>query len=183
MTSSSVILLLGLASSVATDTSTVSFSRDIRPILADRCFACHGPDAETREAELRLDQATGPEGSHASAIQPGSPSDSELWHRITSDDEDVRMPPPSAHTLPLTEEEQQLIRRWIESGAKYEGFWAFLPPQKPALPTVENAAWSDQPIDLFVLRKLESVGLQPAEEADLRRRVQLGQTQKTTDDQ
>lgn len=146
----------------------VSFDRDIRPLLSNRCFACHGPDAESREAGLRLDQAGGDEGAIGFVITPGSIEDSEMWYRITSDDESEIMPPPDSHLKPLSEKELDLIKRWIESGAEYEGFWAFKPASLPAAPAVKNKSWSDQPIDLHVLRKLESMGRSPAEEADLR---------------
>jgi hypothetical protein len=151
----------------------VSFSRDIRPLLSDRCFACHGPDEQQRKASLRLDQADGSDGAYRSeggsvAIVPGSADDSELWYRIISDDEDQVMPPPEAHKKPLSEQEQQLVRQWIEAGAPYEDFWAFVPPKQPEPPAVKNHSWSQQEIDLHVLHKLELLGLGPAEEADKR---------------
>ena len=153
----------------------VSFNRDIRPLLSDRCFHCHGPDAGDRQAGLRLDQADGPEGSHEFAIEPGSPEDSELWDRITTADPDLVMPPPDGHKKPLSKEEKQLIRRWIEQGAAYESFWAFVPPAMPDLPPdIEGA-----PIDRFVRRKLAQEGLAPAPQADKRtliRRLSLDLT-------
>ncbi|WP_442512236.1 DUF1553 domain-containing protein [Novipirellula sp. SH528] len=151
-----------------TPTADVTFDRDIRPLLSSRCFACHGPDAESREAGLRLDQAHGDEGAIGIAIEPGSIDDSELWNRITTDDESMRMPPADSHLKPFSKKEQQLIRAWIESGADYEDFWAFAPPQRPKTPVVKYKHWSEQPIDLFVLRKLEANGMSPAEEADPR---------------
>lgn len=157
----------------------ISFNRDIRPLLSKRCFACHGPDPESREAGLRLDQPDGEEGAIGFVIKPGSVEDSELWNRVTSDDESVMMPPPESHLKPLSEKELGLVKRWIESGADYEGFWAFEPPVKPPLPAVKHASWSQQPIDLHVLQKLESVDRSPAPEADLRtliRRVTLDLT-------
>lgn len=146
----------------------VSFNRDIRPLLSNRCFACHGPDAESREAELRLDRPDGDEGAIGFVIKPGSVKDSELWNRVTSDDESVIMPPPDSHVKPLNEKERGLIKRWIESGAKYEGFWAFERPVKPVSPVVRNTSWSKQTIDLLVLRKLETIDRSPASEAELR---------------
>jgi hypothetical protein len=143
----------------------ISFNHDIRPLLSSRCFACHGPDAESREAGLRLDQADGDEGAHGYAIEPGSVEDSEIWNRITSDDESEIMPPPDSHLKPLDDNERELIKRWIESGARYEGFWAFEPPTKPATPTVADDSWSDLPIDQHVLKKLESVNRIPSDEA------------------
>ncbi|TWT87027.1 DUF1553 domain-containing protein [Neorhodopirellula pilleata] len=146
----------------------VSFDRDIRPLLSSRCFACHGPDAETREAGLRLDVATGDEAAIGFAIQPGSVEDSELWNRITSDDDSMLMPPPESHLKPLSAKEQELIRIWIESGAEYDAFWAFEPPTKSAPPEVQDPAWSNHPIDSHVKKKLESIGRRPSVDADPR---------------
>lgn len=162
------VIAVSVTASLASGGSAISFNRDIRPILADKCFACHGPDAEGRQADLRLDQSGGPDGAYAFAIQPGSVEESELWHRIISDDEDEQMPPPDSHKTPLSEHERQLFKQWIEAGANYESFWAFRTPQLPTLPAAEDTTWSDQPIDLFVLRKLRSNGLEPAAEADPR---------------
>ncbi|TWT75186.1 DUF1553 domain-containing protein [Allorhodopirellula solitaria] len=153
--------------SPATDTA-VSFGRDIRPLISEKCFACHGPDAESREAGLRLDMPDGDEGALNYAIEPGSPEDSEVWNRISTDDDEMRMPPTDSHLEPLTAEEQSLIRRWIEQGGEYEQFWAFSPPSAPEIPTPENSTWSDSPVDAFVLNQLEKKGLQPASQADPR---------------
>ena len=160
----------------AQDGSSLSFNTQIRPILSDRCFSCHGPDAESREAGLRLDQADGDEGAHANAIVPGSIEDSELWRRVNSDDESETMPPPEAHKPSLSKPELTLVKQWIEGGAKYDDFWAFQPPKKSTAPVVENKAWSNRPIDLYVLSKIESLRLKPAPQAKLRqliRRVSL----------
>ncbi|WP_231616114.1 PSD1 and planctomycete cytochrome C domain-containing protein [Novipirellula artificiosorum] len=146
----------------------VSFNRDIRPLLSDRCFACHGPDAESRESGLRLDQPGGDEGAIGFVIEPGSVADSEMWNRITTDDESEIMPPPDSHLKPLSKQELSLVRRWIESGAEYEGYWAFEPPALPDVPVVKDPSWSEQTIDLHVLKKLESMGRLPAAEADSR---------------
>ncbi len=162
----------------------VSFSHDIRPLLADRCFACHGPDSRQRKAGLRLDRASGDDGAYrtrkgTTAIKPGSLEESALWYRITTDDPDERMPPAEAHKKPLSAGEQELIRRWIEGGAPYEKFWAFVTPEMPPAPVVENREWSDQRIDLHVLARLERAGLTPSPEADRRtliRRVTLDLT-------
>ncbi len=162
-----VSLLLACGNHVsAQDNTGVSFHRDIRPVLADRCFACHGPNAESRQGELRLDRADGSEGAYENAIEPGSVDNSELWQRIISDDPDYRMPPPVAKKPSLTKQEQLLFKQWIESGAEYKGFWAFEPPRKPAAPLVDHPRWSRQDIDLLVLEKLESIGMTPSEEAD-----------------
>jgi hypothetical protein len=151
----------------------VSFNRDVRPILSDRCFSCHGPDAHERKGHLRLDQPDGEEGAYRTrkgftAIAPGSLEKSELWYRITTTDEEEVMPPPKAHKKLLSKDEQELVKRWILAGAPYDRFWAFVPPTEPELPSVKNSEWSDQPIDLFVLKKLEEKGLTPAAEADKR---------------
>ena len=151
----------------------VSFNRDVFPILSDRCFACHGPDAHDRKAKLRLDRSDGEDGAYrthddVTAIKPGSLKDSELWYRITTDDADDLMPPAKAHKKPLSKEEQAIIKRWIEAGAPYERFWAFVPAKKPEIPKVKDRAWSKRPIDRLVLAKLESLNLQPSSEADKR---------------
>ncbi len=146
----------------------VSFNRDIRPLLSKRCFACHGPDENSREAGLRLDEPDGDEGAIGFAIEPGSIEDSEMWDRITSDDEDLIMPPPDSHLEPFDEKELELVKRWIESGAEYESFWAFQAIAPPIKPEVENGSWSQQPIDGYVLRALESIGNSPSAQADPR---------------
>ena len=151
-----------------TPEQNVSFNRDVRPLLSNRCFACHGPDAETREAGLRFDLPNGDEGAIGYAIEPGSIKESEMWNRITSDDEDDVMPPADSHLEPFSKDELDLIKRWIESGAKYENFWAFEKPKKSAMPKVENKTWSTQLVDLHVLKKLESLGMTPSAEADAR---------------
>ncbi len=159
------LVLTCAAYASAQDQTAVSFNRDIRPILSDRCFACHGPNDQSRKAGLRLDRADGPEGAYEIAIEPGSIEDSELWQRIISADADYQMPPPIANKPTLTKGEQELFRNWIESGARYEKFWAFEPPRKtPA--EVENTDWSQEPIDLYVLAKLESAGMTPSPQAD-----------------
>ena len=163
-----VTLLIFLIGSSALSAQDISFDRDIRPLLSSRCFACHGPDAESRAAGLRLDQPDGDEGAVGYAIEPGSVDDSEMWNRITSDDESDIMPPPESHLQPFNEKELNKIRQWIESGAQYEGFWAFQTPSAPSLPNVKNASWSKQPIDLHVLKKLELNKRSPAPEADPR---------------
>jgi len=151
----------------------VSFNQDVFPILSDRCFACHGPDSHDRKAKLRLDQADGEDGAYrthdgVTAIKPGSIKDSELWYRITTDDADDLMPPAKAHKKPLSKAEQAIIKSWIEAGAPYERFWAFVPAKKPEIPKVKDSSWSKHPVDLQVLAKLESLGLKPSPEADKR---------------
>ncbi|HLX90985.1 MAG TPA: PSD1 and planctomycete cytochrome C domain-containing protein [Puia sp.] len=152
----------------------ISFNFDIRPILSDKCFKCHGPDANHRQAHLRLDirdSAYAPlkETKGAYAIVPGKPAESELLKRITSSDITYMMPPPEAHLSMLTDREKKLFAKWIEQGAKYERHWAFTQPVKAALPAVQNAAWPKNEIDHFVLHKMEQQGLAPNEEADKER--------------
>ncbi|MFN9750176.1 MAG: DUF1549 domain-containing protein, partial [Planctomycetota bacterium] len=142
----------------------LSYNRDVRPILTDNCFACHGPDSAARQADLRLDKREAAVDS--GAIEPGEPDSSQVVERIYSTDPDLVMPPPSSHKQ-LTEEQKQTLRTWIAEGANYEAHWSLIPPQKPILPAVKNNAWVRNPIDVFVLAKLESLGLQPATEADL----------------
>jgi hypothetical protein len=161
-----------IAPSAASATSDpVRYDRDIRPLLSDRCFKCHGPDAAARKAELRLDQfksATAEmdgEGGYQ-RIAPGNPEASELWARITSDDPKEQMPPPGSNKRPLSAEEKDLIRRWIAEGARYEPHWSFVRPEKPAIPTVIHAAWCRNDIDPFVLSRLERESVQPSPEAD-----------------
>jgi hypothetical protein len=139
------------------------FNRDIRPILANTCYACHGPDSGTRQAELRLDTE---EGSHEWAIVPGDPDSSEVLARISSDDPEVRMPPPAAKKPQLTAEQVDLIRRWIKAGAKYEPHWAYILPEKPAVPAVKDSSAARNDIDKFVLAKLDALNIKPSREAD-----------------
>jgi hypothetical protein len=155
----------------AADDRVPSFNRDIRPLLSDRCFTCHGPDSNKREAELRLDVA---EGAHEYAVIPGDPEGSELLARITSDDPDYRMPPSDSKRKPFTPREAELIRRWIAGGAKYEPHWAYIPPQQPATPEVKDKSWTRGPIDAMLLARMEAAGATPSPEADratLARRV------------
>jgi hypothetical protein len=155
---------------------TVTYNRDVRPILADNCFACHGPDSAARQADLRLDQRQA--AIDAGAIEPGDADASALVDRIFSDDPDLVMPPPDSHKQ-LSAEQKQTLKKWVAEGAKYEAHWSMLPPQLPAVPQVKNPNWVRNPIDAFVLAKLEAAGLQPAPEADLAtliRRVSLDLT-------
>lgn len=147
----------------------VSYNFDIRPILSDKCFACHGPDSKKREAGLRLDLA---ESAYAKlkdgkgvAIFPGKPEQSEVYRRITSPDPSYQMPTPESHLGLLNESEIGLVKKWIEEGAKYERHWAFTTPVLPAVPEVSNDDWPRNEIDNFVLRKMEGAGLAPNDEA------------------
>lgn len=152
----------------------VSYNFHIRPILSDKCFACHGPDANKRKAGFRLDiedSAFAPlkETKGAFAIVRGKPEQSELFKRITSKDPSYLMPSPESHLAVLNDHEISLIKKWIEQGAKYERHWAFTPPKKAPLPKVKNDKWCKNEIDFFVLNKLENQNLQPNEEADKER--------------
>lgn len=156
------------------DKDLISYNFQIRPILSDKCFNCHGPDANKRQAGLRLDLASEAynalkEHPRAHALVPGKPELSELFLRVSSEDTSYRMPPPASHLPALTEDEVALIKKWIEQGAKYEPHWAFIAPKKPALPKVEDEEWPKNPIDFFVLRELEKRNLSPNEEADKER--------------
>lgn len=140
-----------------------TYNRDIRPILSDRCFTCHGPDSASRQADLRLDVE---ESALAAAIVAGDADGSAIMERVTSDDPELKMPPPSSHRLPLTPAQIDTLRRWIEAGAKYEPHWAYIAPQHPAVPTVKQESWPRGEPDQFVLARLEAAGLEPSPEAD-----------------
>jgi hypothetical protein len=145
----------------------VNFDRDVRPILSDNCFACHGPDEKRRVANLRLDTEEGlfaDRGSYRT-ITPGDPAKSRLIARIGAATPAGRMPPPQAGTT-LTPAQIATIRQWVEQGAKWERHWAFVPPVRPAMPPVRNEKWARNPIDRLVLARLEREGLKPSPEAD-----------------
>ena len=148
---------------------TVSFNRDIRPILSSKCFHCHGPSDKFRKAKLRLDleESALSERGGIRAIVPGSLDESELWHRILSDDPEEMMPPPESKK-PMSKEEISLFKTWIAEGAKWEDHWSFSAIKEPALPEVSNPDWIRNPIDRFVLRNLDKRGLKPSPEADRR---------------
>ncbi|MCA9270524.1 MAG: DUF1549 domain-containing protein [Planctomycetales bacterium] len=172
-----LIGVVGLGASARAAEEAVSFDRDIRPILAARCFTCHGPDPEAREADLRLDEfasATADLGGYR-AIDPGKPEKSAVVARITSDDPDERMPPADAGK-PLTAEQIARIKSWIAQGGEYTQHWAFAAPTRPAVPAAQPADWPKSPIDSFVLARLNAAGLSPSPPADrytLVRRVYL----------
>jgi hypothetical protein len=144
----------------------VSYNRDIRPILSDKCFTCHGPDVKKVKAELRLDQAAfayaelkKTKGHYA--IIPGDPDNSEIIKRIESTDPKVMMPLPESHLTKLTPQEITLFRKWIQQGAKYEKHWAFVAPIKSPLPEIENKDWVKNEIDQFIVAKMEDNGFTP----------------------
>lgn len=173
-----LICLTCLISQTVFAQENIQFSNQIRPILADHCYACHGPDAATREGGLRLDDkasAFKPADSGAIPIVPGDPAASEIIKRIHASDEDELMPPPAAKK-PLSTQQIQLLERWIAAGAPWEEHWAFKPAQRPDLPTPQKVDWVKNPIDHFVLQRLEEQGLTPSPEASkttLIRRVYL----------
>lgn len=142
--------------------ASVEFSRDVRPILATKCYACHGPDADKREADLRLDVR---EEAVKEAITPGDPGQSEFWHRISTDDPDDVMPPPSS-PKPLTDTERSTLRQWISEGAEYQEHWSFQPIQRPQPSATRHADGVHNSVDLFIRAKLDQHQLRPAPEAD-----------------
>jgi hypothetical protein len=151
----------------------VDYNFHIRPILSDKCFTCHGPDANKREAGLRLDIGDSAfkalkETPGAFAFVPGKPHQSEVYKRITSQDTSLKMPPVNSN-LALTEHEIDLIEKWIKQGAKYKPHWAFVAPQAVKPPEVDDEKWPKNEIDKFVLVAMENVGLKPNEEADKER--------------
>ena len=165
------VLLFGMPSLTVrgTPVDKLQYNRDIRPILSDRCFKCHGPDKASRKANLRLDQeadAFGPRKEPSEhAIVPGQPDQSLVVQHIFSSDPDELMPPPDAH-LPLSAAEKDKLRAWIAQGAKYEPHWAFIPPPaRVPVPSVKDKKWPRNEIDYFILTRLEQEGIQPSKEA------------------
>ena len=159
---------------------TVEFNRDIRPILSDRCYTCHGPAVANRVTKLRLDSEKGAKEDLGGrfAIVAGDVDHSEVMQRITAGDKPTRMPPASTGQA-LTGGEIDLIRRWIAQGAVWEKHWAFIPPKRRESPTVSDPKWLRNPIDAFVLARLDREGLKPSPEADkatLLRRVSIDLT-------
>jgi len=162
-------LAAGPLAAAAASPATVDFNRDIRPILSDNCFACHGPDEKARKANLRLDvreSALAPVKSGAVAIIPGNASQSELIKRITTKDADDVMPPPKTGKK-LTAAQVESLRRWIAHGAKYQEHWAFVKPERPAVPAIRNPKSAlRNPVDNFIVDRLQKQGLSPSPEAD-----------------
>jgi hypothetical protein len=166
---------------------TIEFNRDIRPILSDTCFNCHGPDKANRKAKLRLDTEEGAHEDHKGtrAVVPGNTDKSELLRRIATEDESERMPPAKSGRR-LTPHQVALVRRWIEQGAKWQKHWSLMPPRRPELPKIGDAryqelarTWPRNAVDHFILDRLAREGLAPSTEADrttLLRRVSLDLT-------
>ena len=160
----------------------VDFNRQIRPILSDKCYTCHGPDAANRKTALRFDLeafAKAPLANGKLAIAAGHPENSELIARVTSTNQGTRMPPAYMGKDALKPHDIELLKAWIAQGAKWQPFWSFIPPQRPPAPAVRDQAWVRNPIDAFILHRLEQEGLRPSPEADkpaLLRRVSLDLT-------
>jgi cytochrome c553 len=144
----------------------VDFTRQVRPLLSDRCFTCHGPDEAGRRAGLRLDVRQ--EAIDYGAILPGEPDESLMIERVAAEDADMRMPPVSSNRKPLTADEVDVLRRWIQAGAKYDLHWSYVVPRRPALPEGVDAPWLQNPIDRFVAAARAEQGLKPSPEADRR---------------
>ena len=174
-----VFLIVSVSSHV--EAAEIDFTRDVRPILSGRCFTCHGPDSEAREAGLRLDvrdEATSELESGEHAIVVGKPEASGLIERVTAEEDYLRMPPPE-QGAGLTDKEVQILKQWIAQGANYEKHWSFVPPQKPELPEIEDQDWPRNGIDFFVQKRLSQEKLSPSPAADRRtliRRVSLDLT-------
>ncbi|MFK7849344.1 MAG: PSD1 and planctomycete cytochrome C domain-containing protein [Akkermansiaceae bacterium] len=162
-----VFLILAFSSAVFAGEEPLHFGRDIQPILSDRCYNCHGPDAGTREADLRLDQRDSAIANrdNGSAIVPGDPESSTLIYHIFAEDLDELMPPPK-FKKPLNEKQKKLLFRWIKEGAEYTEHWSFLPIKEQSLPHVSNADWPNNSIDHFILSRLEKDKITPSPKAD-----------------
>jgi hypothetical protein len=172
-----VFLSIGTVTSYAAEPTKLDFNRDVRPILSDRCFSCHGPDSASRKGKLRLDT---PDGAHKllddgwAVVKPGDPAKSEVVRRIFTDDEDDLMPPPKSN-LKLLPAEKQVLKRWIAEGGEYKPHWSFIPVEAVAVP----GDGTSNPIDAFVRARLAKLGLHtslPADPATLLRRLALGLT-------
>lgn len=171
-----LLAVVGAVAALPTVAAGVSYNQDIRQILVENCFSCHGADSAGRQAGLRLDLRD--DAVESGAIVPGDPDSSVMLDRIFSDDPEEVMPPPALKKV-LTAEQKELLKRWIAEGSEYEPHWSFIPPQRPHPPVVNNDAWVKNPIDRFILARLEAEGLAPAPEADRRtiaRRVALDLT-------
>jgi mono/diheme cytochrome c family protein len=165
-----LLLAVGCSSGPPGGSAAIGSNRTIQPILSENCYACHGPDSGSRKAGLRLDHpefAYAPHGKFGPAIIPGKPERSPLVKRIEAQDPEERMPPPEAHRN-LKPAQIAALRQWIKEGARYEPHWAFIAPQRPAVPMPQQALWARNDIDRFILARLEQERLAPAVEADRR---------------
>ncbi len=157
------VVLVG--ASLAAGEQPLEYNKDIRPILAENCFACHGADSASRKADLRLDRRD--DAIDMGAIEPGDIESSEVIARMVTDDPDLLMPPPRTKKE-LTKEQIDILKRWIASGAEYQAHWSMIPPERPQQPTVDSESIVRNPIDRFIFARLEQEGLQPAREANPR---------------
>jgi mono/diheme cytochrome c family protein len=160
------LVMIVLPNSPLRAADTIDFARDVRPLLSDHCYACHGPDANTRQAELRLDQHS-PDLAERHILVAGDLDGSEAWQRIQSSDPEKRMPPPEFNK-DLTDAQKDVLRRWIEQGATMRRHWSFETPKRAAEPAVRNSDWPAHALDRFVLARLEQEGLRPSPPADAR---------------
>src|ERR1041384_3848218 len=162
------VILCALAFHAAAK-AEVKFNRDIRPIMSDTCFHCHGPDAKARKGGFRIDlrdQALKPAKSGEIPIVPGKPEESEIIKRLFAKDEDDLMPPPEAHKT-LTPAQKELFKRWVAEGANYEAHWAYTPLATPPVPKLRTSnSELRTPIDAFILEKLAEKNIKPSPEAD-----------------
>jgi len=159
-----LVVFLGI-SSLAAATNEIQFNRDIRPILSENCYVCHGHDKNNRKAKLRLDDRD--VALEREAIVPGKPEQSKLVQHIFSTDPDEVMPPPKTHKT-LSTAQKELLKNWIAAGAQYERHWAYIPPKRFPVPQTKNQRWVRNPIDAFILHSLEAKNIQPSKEADKR---------------
>ena len=181
-TAAVLLTVFGVAPRASAEASSrVEFNRDVRPVLAEYCFHCHGPDPGTRKANLRLDTEAGffaKAESGESPIVKGNPEGSPLYKRLVTRDKDELMPPPKSHKE-LKPAQIALLKSWIEQGAPWQAHWSLIPPVRPTVPGTRSAAWAKNAVDRFVLARLEKAGLKPAQEADPRtliRRLSLDLT-------
>ena len=165
-----LLLLIGwpCASTIAAPAGKINYDRQIRPILSNNCFKCHGPDGQERKAQLRFDTPDGPLAAGESgkkAVVPGKPLESELVRRILSPDPDQQMPPPDSNKK-LSDAEKELLKNWIAEGASMELHWAFVAPRRPAVPAVSLLSWPRGAIDRFIVARLDAAGLKPNQDAE-----------------
>jgi Protein of unknown function (DUF1553)/Protein of unknown function (DUF1549)/Concanavalin A-like lectin/glucanases superfamily/Planctomycete cytochrome C len=161
----SAFCIIILVATIGQGAEKLKYNKDIRPILSENCFACHGPDSAARKADLRLDKRE--DAIKFGAIVAGNAEKSPIIERIFSAEKSKVMPPPKAHKV-LTTAQKEILKRWVLEGAEYELHWSFIAAKKPNLPEIKNPAWVKNPIDRFILAELEKKGLAPAPEADRR---------------
>src|SRR5882724_6358132 len=155
----SILAFLLMTHSSGAATNAVEFNRDVRPILAENCFACHGPDKNQRKAKLRLDVRE--VAVDREAIIPGKPEQSKLVEHIFSTDPEEVMPPPKTHKT-LTTQQKELLKKWIAAGAEYEPHWAYIKPERPRVPLNKTTTWGVNEIDAFVLQVLRTRNIEPS---------------------